>query len=165
MRLSIFTVGALCLGLALAPGCSDDDDPAPSGRGGSGGGTGGGGGGGGGAGSGGTGVDAGGETGATVTYAMAKAIFGVKCAPCHTTGNNVKFAVNYSDTQKTVVTGATECGASTKIGACTIKRIKSGSMPYGKMCKAAGGAPDPNACLTPAEEATIQAWVDGGLKE
>ncbi len=72
----------------------------------------------------------------------------------------------FSEANKNVLTGASECGNGVKVGACTITRIKSGSMPQGKMCKPeAGQPPNPSMCLTAAEEATVQAWVTGGLKE
>ena len=188
MRLSILAVGSLCmaLGLGFAPGCEEDDDnnvdAGTGGRGGTGGtggstgGTGGGTGGTGGS-TGGTGGSTGGTGGSTggtggaaaTTYATVQPIFMAKCTPCHATGGTQglpKFASMFSEANKNVVTGALECGNGVKVGACTITRIKSGSMPSGKMCKPeAGQPPNPSMCLTAAEEATIQAWVSGGLKE
>jgi hypothetical protein len=188
MRYSLLAVGSLCLalGLGFGPSCSSDDDPGPgtggtggtAGRGGTGGSTGGTGGSTGGTGgstggtggsTGGTGGSTGGTGGSGVTYAMVQPIFKAKCGPCHDTGGSAglpKFAGMFSETTKNVITGAAECGSGTKVGACTIVRIKSGSMPFNKMCKPeAGQPPMPDMCLTATEQATIQAWVDGGARE
>jgi hypothetical protein len=182
MKLSILAVGVVCLGLAFGgvSGCDDEDSNGTGGtggggRGGSGGSTGGTGGATGGTGgTGGATGGAGGSTGGTggggvdaaasVKYADVQPIFMAKCAPCHTTGTGTKFPLNYADANKTVLTGGAECGTTAKVGACTIVRIKSGSMPYQKMCKPeAGQPPDPSLCVTAAEQAKIQAWVDAGL--
>jgi hypothetical protein len=123
----------------------------------------------GGAGQGGTagaaGSGAAGEAGAggsgAVGYATdVQPILAKHCSTCHTTDKSggANFATSYDDTQL----DSYHCAGKTK-GACTIERIKDGSMPKGKGCsgdptKDAGNA----ACLTAAEQATIQAWVDSG---
>jgi hypothetical protein len=94
-------------------------------------------------------------------------IFANKCSPCHTTGDadGVNFAAaapaGYNATK-----GAgdpTYCPSGDTVGACTLVRIKNGSMPYTKGCT---GNPttDANnaACLTATEQATVQAWITDG---
>ena len=189
MRRFGLVVGTLCIGLALGigPACDDDDDNggtggtggtagtggtggatggtggATGGTGGATGGTGGATGGTGGA-TGGTGGDAGADVATGPSYSTVQPIFMAKCSPCHTTGAYTKFPINYAAANGAVTTGAVECGAGTKVGACTLMRIRSGSMPMGRNCKAEAGAPDPSMCVTAAEEATIQAWITGGLQ-
>jgi hypothetical protein len=97
----------------------------------------------------------------TTTYvANAQPIFAAKCAPCHTTfgsgGHNI--GVSYSDTQL----ASYYCPSHTK-GYCALVRIQNGSMPAGGGCT---GNPALDAsrpqCLTAAEQATLQAWINGG---
>ncbi|APR77107.1 Hypothetical protein A7982_02454 [Minicystis rosea] len=97
----------------------------------------------------------------TVTYAAnVQPILAAHCAPCHTQlgsgGGN--FATSYTDSQKP----STVCAGKTK-GACAIVRIQNGSMPQGAGCTGNptldAGKP---ACLTAAEQSTIQAWITGG---
>jgi hypothetical protein len=178
MRLSIFAVGALCLGLALTPACSEDDDPPASGRGGSGGGAGGGGGGGtggggagaGGSGSGGASGDTAGETSAGVTWTKdIKPIFSVKCANCHTSLNLAhNLGVSYAKAKSPPVNkAANACGTLATIAECTIKRIKEGSMPQISPKCTGNPAMDVanNKCLTQAEQDLVQAWVTAGAPE
>ena len=149
MRLSIIAVGSLCmaLGLGFAPGCSSDDDDnadaGTGGRGGTGGSTGGTGGSTGGTGgsTGGTGGSTGGTGGSTggtggsaaVTYPQVKPIFMTRCTPCHEgTGQGAgahKLAEAIDDAKK----NSYSCPTKTK-GACTLDRIKNGTMPLGKGC-------------------------------
>jgi hypothetical protein len=92
--------------------------------------------------------------------ANVKPILGAHCATCHTTDGSggVNFAAVYADTQvmSAVCPGLT-------VGACTLVRIQNGSMPQGAGCtgKPAMDAGNP-ACLTAAEQATIQSWITGG---
>jgi hypothetical protein len=106
-----------------------------------------------------------GTPGAT-TYADVKPIFAAKCGPCHTTTGIVhKLGINADDAMK-AVTNKTACGSATTVGACTIVRIKAGSMPA--ISPKCSGNPTTDAandkCLTQAEQDKVQAWVDGGLK-
>ncbi|TNF32370.1 MAG: hypothetical protein EP329_10475 [Deltaproteobacteria bacterium] len=94
------------------------------------------------------------------------AIFAAKCGSCHTTGGSgghnigaADIAAAYADALK----DAAACSGLKK-GACTIVRIAAGEMPKGKGCTGdpttdAGNA----ACLTQAEQDTIQAWIDDGM--
>jgi hypothetical protein len=58
---------------------------------------------------------------------------------------------------------APDCTASETVGACTLVRIQDGSMPIEAGCTGnpttdAGNA----ACLTAAEQATLQQWIADG---
>ena len=102
-----------------------------------------------------------------MTYtADAKPIYAAKCAPCHTTDDEggVDFAAVYADTQKAAdPTVAPDCTATDTVGTCTLIRIKDGSMPDMAGCT---GNPTTDAakaaCLTAAEQATLQQWITGG---
>lgn len=77
------------------------------------------------------------------------------CISCHPTGT---FTTSYADSQS----ASAACPAKTK-GECSLIRIKSGSMPSGKGCTGNPAVDVGNAnCLTAAEQAVLQAWVDGG---
>jgi hypothetical protein len=96
-----------------------------------------------------------------VTYSVdVQPILQVKCAPCHTTGGSggANLASSYAATQLL----SYYCSGLTK-GACTLVRVQNGSMPYGKGCTGNpvldAGNP---ACLTAAEQATLQLWITGG---
>ena len=141
------------------------DRGGTGGTGGSTGGTGGSTGGTGGA-TGGTGGSTGGTGGSAATvYADVKPIFMAKCGPCHTgTGSGStahKLAENADDAKKNVLHGRLHGQAK---GACTLIRIKAGTMPFGKGCS---GNPTTDAakpdCLTQAEQDKLQAWITGGL--
>jgi hypothetical protein len=101
---------------------------------------------------------------ATTTYdAAAKPIFAKYCAPCHTTAGSggANFAAVYADSQK-----ASYSCAGKKVGACALVRIQAGSMPAAAGCSGnpatdAGKA----ACLTQADQDTIQAWIADGMPE
>ncbi len=110
---------------------------------------------------------------AEVTYtADAEPIYASHCAPCHTTGmsGGVDFASVYADTQKVQSTAnaLADCPTATvpNVGACTLVRIKLGHMPEGAGCT---GNPTTDtgkaACLTAAEQATLEAWITGGEKQ
>jgi hypothetical protein len=171
MRLSIFAVGALWVGLALAPGCTEEENNGGGAKGGAGGGSAAGGssgsGGGGGGAGGGSGADAG---GATVTYTKdVKPIFSVKCAgSCHgTTRIAHNLGSSYADAKKKP-TNTMACGTLATVAECTIKRIKDGSMPGIPAPKCTGNpVMDANntKCLTQAEQDIVQAWVTAGAPE
>jgi hypothetical protein len=180
MRLSILAVGSLCmaLGLGFAPGCSsDDDDNADAGTGGRGGtggtggstgGTGGSTGGTGGStgGTGGsTGGTGGGDGGAAVLYRQVKPIFMTRCLPCHTPGGTGATYHTLADSIADAKKNSYSCPGKTK-GACTLDRIKAGTMPMGKGCT---GNPamdvSKTGCLTQEEQDTLAGWIAGGLQE
>ncbi len=109
------------------------------------------------------GASDGGSDGSTtsVSYAVdVQPIFQAKCSPCHAGGasGESNHATSYADTQL----DSYYC-AGKKKGECTIVRIKDGSMPMGAGCTG-----DPTldvgnaACVTAAEQATIQAWIAAG---
>lgn len=104
------------------------------------------------------------DTSAPVSYATgAKPIFEAKCAPCHTTGGSdgVNFAANYADTQRAANLGGACSGLT--VGACTIVEIQAGLMPLGAGCTGNPSTDEGNpACLTAAQQETIQAWIDDG---
>jgi hypothetical protein len=94
-------------------------------------------------------------------------VFADKCATCHTEassgGHNIGAAdINaaYADSQLNAEIAF--CAGLTK-GACTLVRVQSGQMPLGAGCT---GDPSEDAgnfaCLTQAEQDTLQAWIDGG---
>lgn len=108
---------------------------------------------------------AGGSSSAVTYEKDAKPIFAAKCSPCHTDSGIAKIfhtlASSYTDANK----ASTACPGKKK-GECTIVRIKKGEMPQGKGCTGDPTMDTANsACLTAAEQMTIQAWVDGGLQE
>jgi hypothetical protein len=111
------------------------------------------------------GEDAGPDASLPVTYTLnAQPIFQDKCAPCHTTSGSggSNFATLYSDTQKAANPGIVGCTGLT-VGACTIVRIKNGSMPRAAGCTGNPTTDMSNAkCLTQAEQDVIQAWVSDG---
>jgi hypothetical protein len=163
---SQLAVGALLVGLAFAVsashGCSSDSGtPGTGGTGG--GGTGGGGAGGGGTGGGGTGGTGG--SSASVTYVDVKPIFMAKCVPCHVPGGAGATAHTLADSYSSATMQSYSCPGKTK-GACTLDRIKNGTMPYMKGCS---GDPTMDAakpeCTTAAEQTKLMSWISGGLKE
>lgn len=88
--------------------------------------------------------------GCPVTYsANVQPIFFAKCGGCHTGGGSGghNIGVSYADTQLS----SYYCPGQTK-GQCALVRIQNGTMPP-------GGVP----MVTPAEQATIQAWINGGM--
>jgi hypothetical protein len=88
------------------------------------------------------------DEGCTVTYAGdARPIFFAKCGPCHTGGGSGahNIGVSYSDSQLL----SYSCPGKNK-GQCAVARIMNGSMP---------GSP----AVTAAEQAILQAWLDGGM--
>ncbi len=102
-----------------------------------------------------------------MTYtADAQPIYMAHCAPCHTTEDKggVDFAAVYADTQKAAnPTVAPDCTAADTVGKCTLIRIKDGEMPLGAGCTGNPTTDSGNAaCLTAAEQATLQAWIAGG---
>ena len=108
-------------------------------------------------------ADAGSADAGSTSFAVSVLpIFMVKCATCHTTGgsggNNL--GASYADTQRpsTSVPGMT-------IGAASLVRIRSGSMPRNRMCTGnpAMDAMNPR-CLTEAEHRVLEAWIAGGQR-
>lgn len=99
--------------------------------------------------------------GCAVTYAgEIQPIFAAKCGPCHVAlkSGGANLAVSYADTQKP----AYSCAGKTK-GACSAVRIQNGTMPTGMVCSGNPGTDaGKSACLTAAEQATLQAWIAGG---
>ena len=102
----------------------------------------------------------------TVTYTDdVQPIFFNKCAPCHTglSLGGHDLGTTYTDA---FLPAANPVCAGLNKGQCTIVRIQSGQMPFGGNCTGdpaqdAGNA----ACLTQAEQDTVQAWIDAGLPE
>lgn len=101
-----------------------------------------------------------------VSFATSVApIFQAHCAPCHTTSmsgghniGNASAAIGYSDSQLVSYTTP----GQTK-GHASLTRIQNGSMPQGGICTGNPATDIGNpACLTAAEQATIQAWIAGG---
>ncbi|MHB8879840.1 MAG: hypothetical protein ACYC8T_39630 [Myxococcaceae bacterium] len=107
------------------------------------------------------GVDAGAFDAGPVTYSgAAQAVYQAHCAPCHLTGGSggANFAAGYSATQL----ASYYCPGETK-GACTLVRIQEGSMPFNAGCTGDPAQDSANAaCLTAAEQQTLQAWISGG---
>jgi hypothetical protein len=97
----------------------------------------------------------------SVNYAAdVQPILQTRCAPCHTVSGSggANFATQYAGTQLP----SYYCSGMTK-GACMLVRIQNGTMPAGGACS---GNPTTDAgnpaCLTAAQQATIQAWIAGG---
>ncbi|MFN7699491.1 MAG: hypothetical protein ACK5U8_16445, partial [Deltaproteobacteria bacterium] len=61
---------------------------------------------------------------------------------------------SYASTQA----ASTRCAGVTR-GACALVRFRNRSMPPGSTC---GVSPTGAGCLTAAEEAMLQSWIDGG---
>jgi hypothetical protein len=82
------------------------------------------------------------------------------CGSCHggQGAGGVNFATVYADTQQ----AAYLCSGMT-VGACTLMLIQSGTMPAGAGCTGNPTTDAANsACLTQADQNTIQAWISGG---
>ncbi len=147
MKLSNLGIGFLGLSLTLASltqGCGSSDSPPAGGTGGT------------------TGTGGGGGTSGTVTYADVKPIFMAKCTPCHTTGGSAAIFHTLASSSETATAASLSCPSKTK-GACTIVRIKDGTMPSGKGCKNDGTDVNP-ACLTKAEVDKVAVWAMGVIK-
>ena len=103
---------------------------------------------------------------APVSFATSVApILRAHCVPCHSTsmsgGHNIANAsatIGYADSQLASYTTS----GQTK-GHASLVRIQNGSMPQGAGCSGNPATDIGNpACLTAAEQATIQAWLSGG---
>jgi hypothetical protein len=97
--------------------------------------------------------------------ADASPIYKAKCAPCHSVDDSggVDFATVYADTQKVPNGDVPVCSGVTTVGACTLIRIKAGQMPEGAGCTGNPATDSGNtACLTQAQQDTLQAWIAGG---
>jgi hypothetical protein len=99
----------------------------------------------------------------------ASPIFVAHCGGCHggaTPSGGNAFPTVYSDTQKAPNGSVTACTGTATVGACALIRIKNGQMPRGAGCT---GNPTTDAgnsaCLTQAEQNTLQAWISGGEKQ
>jgi hypothetical protein len=107
-----------------------------------------------------------GATTSSVTYTDdVQPILGVKCAPCHTGlgagGHNV--GTVYDDALLSA--NDNDCDGLV-IGECALVLIQNGSMPQGAGCTGDPAQDAGNdACLTQAEQDTLQAWIDAGLPE
>lgn len=100
----------------------------------------------------------------------AHAIFVAKCTPCHSESEDegaqrigdVDVNVAWETSQLPAYTP--ECEGLTK-GACGLVRVRLGQMPMFGLCTGDPvddeGKPE---CLTAAEQAVIQAWIDGGQR-
>jgi hypothetical protein len=87
-------------------------------------------------------------------------VFVKYCSPCHNGGGSggTNFAMSYAQSQLMAGT----CAGKT-VGACTVVRIKTGSMPQGEGCT---GNPVMDAgnlkCLTANELQIIEDWISAG---
>ncbi len=101
-----------------------------------------------------------------VTYtADVQPIFGAKCAGCHTGAGFGGHNIGNTYADAFLAADHPSC-VGLNIGECTIVRIQSGQMPQGAGCTGDPVADAGNAaCLTQAEQDTVQAWIDGGLLE
>ena len=87
----------------------------------------------------------------------------VKCSTCHTGENSGGWNTgDHATTQ--AAADASQCSGKT-VYECMIIRILDGSMPNGKGCSAPALPGDDVQCLSAADIAIIQSWVDGGGKE
>ncbi|MCI4338600.1 MAG: hypothetical protein L3J72_04795 [Thermoplasmata archaeon] len=107
---------------------------------------------------------------ATVTYtADVLPIFAHYCAPCHTVQDDGQsdFAFSYSDSQAAAnPTVSPACTASQTVGACSLTDIQIGNMPLGAGCTGNPTTDSGNAaCLTAAEQATLEAWISDGQQQ
>jgi hypothetical protein len=176
----------MALGFGVIAGCEDDDDEIDEGvstggvggsvstggfggtygTGGTGGSTGGAGGSTGGTGgTGAAGGSTGGTGGTTVTYAQVQPIFMAKCTPCHSAGGIGAGSHTLADSNADAKLTAADavCMGTTK-GACSLIRVKDGSMPLAKGCSGNPAQDASNAaCLTQQEQDLLAAWINGGL--
>ena len=91
----------------------------------------------------------------------------VRCTGCHdgagSGGHNL--ATVYGDAFKTP-SNTFACSGTTTVGACALKRVLNGTMPFFKGCTGDPAQDAGNAwCLTAAEQAVLQAWVAGGMPQ
>ncbi len=99
----------------------------------------------------------------TYTY-DAQPIYKKYCTPCHAM-NGGSGSLKIADVYADAFLSSYSCAGKTK-GACTSVRIKSGSMASGAGCT---GDPVKDAanpkCLVAAEQATLDAWILGGMPQ
>jgi hypothetical protein len=116
-------------------------------------------------GAGGVGGSTGGTGGTTVTYAQVQPIFMAKCTPCHSAGGIGATAHTLADSNADAkVTAADAVCMGTTKGACSLIRVKDGSMPLAKGCSGNPAQDASNAaCLTQQEQDLLAAWINGGL--
>ena len=91
-------------------------------------------------------------------------ILEAKCAACHTTGasGGHSIGMNHADG----LDASYSC-TDKNIAACSVDRIKDGTMPQGKGCEGvvADGAPNADVCVTESEMAILEAWLEAGTPE
>jgi hypothetical protein len=190
MKISVFAVGILCLGLAIAtaPGCGTEDgssnkaDGSQAGAGGAGGATGGAGGGagasGGQAGTGGAagatgGMDASPPGGSGPTYAEVQAIFrkvSFSCTICHTGGGAELPALFNVSSHESLLDDSKQCAdkmtprkrvkPGDAANSYVIHKLRGMMLCDGSKMPQIGGSP-------PSDEdiKKIEAWIDAGAKE
>ena len=91
-------------------------------------------------------------------------IFKKYCNPCHS-GMGGSGGLKISDVYADAFLIANTCPGKTK-GACTIVRIKSGSMAPGAGCTGNPALDSANPkCLIAAEQATLEAWIADGMPQ
>ena len=102
----------------------------------------------------------------TVTWTNdVQPIFSSKCTPCHTGLGVGDHNVGSVYTDALLPADSSECNGLL-VGACTIVLIQSGEMPQGAGCTGNPALDEGNAaCLTQAEQDSVQAWIDAGLPE
>ncbi|MFO0744925.1 MAG: hypothetical protein U1F43_04510 [Myxococcota bacterium] len=110
-----------------------------------------------------------------VTFDEVHPIYAAKCSPCHTHaaptagsgGHNIggtPIATAYADSQKAAAFYTKCVNQGLTKGACTIVRIKDGSMPRLAGCTGNPATDHANpACLTQAQQDLIQQWIDDGM--
>jgi hypothetical protein len=94
------------------------------------------------------------------TYATVQPAFQAHCSPCHSfqSSGGTNFASSYAQTQLP----SQACPGLTT-GACTLTAVKGGIMPPGGVCTGNPAIDAGNgACFTAAQQAALQAWINGG---
>lgn len=108
------------------------------------------------------------DTAGKTTWSQVHSIFVSACAPCHSgfeptggAGNHAIASANadtaYQASQ--LDAGIAKC-AGKKVGECALIRIIDGSMPQGKNC---GSNPNGAGCVSAANQALIQQWIQDGM--
>ncbi|MCH9680013.1 MAG: hypothetical protein K0V04_01165 [Deltaproteobacteria bacterium] len=111
-------------------------------------------------------VDSSSGTG-VVTFDAVSPVYTQMCGPCHVSasfgGHDIGSRVvadGFADSQLDANSPA--C-AGLSVGACTLIRIQSGSMPMGLGCTGDPAQDSANdLCLTQEQQLLIRAWIDGG---
>jgi uncharacterized membrane protein len=103
-------------------------------------------------------------------YAEVHAVFTAKCTPCHagTTpeAGSGGAALGASSAAVSFDAGQLDANFSAcsgkSVAECALIRIKDGSMPKGAGCDTDPSGAD---CVTAAEQALIEAWIQDGMPE